>query len=73
MPDQLLSRLGARVRDLRARKGLTQQEVADKSGLHITYIARVEAGKRNSSIRSLADLSKGLGVSLSELMEGLSA
>ena len=65
--DPLLRALGARVRLLREGKGWTQEGLADRAGLDRSYIAGIEAGLRNPSIRALARIAKGLGVSLSDV------
>jgi len=70
---ELALRFGKRIRELRNERGFTQQELADRAGTHITYIARIEAGQRNPSLRSIAALARGLGVSISALMEGVDA
>jgi transcriptional regulator with XRE-family HTH domain len=66
-----LKKLGQRVREIRLSQQLTQERVADQSGLHITYIAGIEGGYRNPSFLSLEALAKVLNVSLAELAEGL--
>jgi transcriptional regulator with XRE-family HTH domain len=63
--------LGARIKSLRQAASLTQEQVADRSGLHVTYVASVESGKRNPSFLSLKSLSKGIGIPMSELLDGL--
>jgi transcriptional regulator with XRE-family HTH domain len=52
---------------------LTQQELAERAGLHITYIARIESGKRNPSLHSMSALARGLGISLAAMLEGIDA
>ena len=69
--DPLLRALGARVRQLREGKGLTQEGLADRAGLDRSYIAGIEAGLRNPSIRALARIAKGLGVSVSDVVTNI--
>lgn len=71
MPDSVQQQLGRRVKQLRQKFGVTQEALADRSGLHVTYIAGIESGRRNPSLNSLASLAKGFGISLPELMEGV--
>jgi transcriptional regulator with XRE-family HTH domain len=59
--------LGLAVKELRRRKGLSQEELARASGLHPTYISGIERGLRNPTWRSLSRLCEPLGVKLSEL------
>ncbi len=44
------SEFGKRVRELRARSGMSQELLADRSGLDRTYISGVERGERNISL-----------------------
>jgi Helix-turn-helix domain len=41
------SRFGSRIRQLRAGKGWSQEELADRAGLHRTYIGSIERGEQN--------------------------
>lgn len=59
-------KLGERIETLRKQKGLTQEELAEKAGLHRAYFWDVESG-RNISIKTAYKISKALGVSLSQL------
>lgn len=56
------------MRELRREAGLTQEQLADRSGLHVTYIAGIETGRRNPSLRSILSLAEGLGVAAFELV-----
>lgn len=62
--------VGNRIRELRKTISLTQEELAFLSGLDRTYIASVEAGKRNISIKNLDRITQALKCSLSKLFEG---
>ena len=59
--------LGLAVRELRTSKGLSQEELADRSGLHPTYISGIERGLRNPTWRSIGRVCEALEVKLSEL------
>ncbi len=64
--------LGKRIRELRTNNtGLSQEKFAHKIEMDRTYFASVEAGKRNISIANLKKIADGLGVTLSELFDGL--
>ena len=62
-------RFGDAVREIRREAGLTQEQLADRSGLHVTYIAGIETGRRNPSVRSIVALAEGLGVDAWHLLE----
>ena len=64
-------RLGARLRELRQTRGLSQEAFAAACGLDRTYISGIERGKRNVSLRNIEILANALGITISQLMKGL--
>ena len=52
----------------RARKGFSQEQLAELAGLHRTYVGSVERGARNVSIDNMERLATALGVPLHELV-----
>lgn len=67
----ITAELGARIKELRNQKGLSQEKFALDIGMDRTYFASVEAGKRNVSIINIKKIADGLGVTLSELFENM--
>ena len=59
--------IGDRLRDLRKKKGLSQEELGWKSKLHYTYIGAIERGEKNVSLSTLSKIAKGLGISVMEI------
>lgn len=68
-----LTRFGKNVRRLREERSLTQELLGERASLDPTYISGIERGVRNPSLLSLSRLAKGLGVTLSNLCEGVEA
>jgi transcriptional regulator with XRE-family HTH domain len=64
-------RFGRRVRELRMRAKLSQEEFAAECDLDRTYISGIERGKRNVAIRNIDRIAKTFRISLSELMKGV--
>ena len=62
--NDLQFRFGAVVRDCRRRLGISQEELGWRAGLHRTYITDIERGVRNISLKSVANLSKALEMSM---------
>lgn len=56
--------IGARIRDDRKRKGITLQDVAERTGLSTPYLSQIENGKANINISVLEAISKALGTSM---------
>ena len=63
-PEQVF---GATVRELRREHGWTQEQLAERAYLHRTYIASIEAGKRNVAIANVVYLARAFGVVPGEL------
>ena len=61
--------LGRAVREARVTNGISQEELAARSGMHRTYVGGVERGERNLSYTNLLRLADALGLSLSELQQ----
>ena len=64
-----LIELGQIIKAKRERKGLTQMELAMKSDVDRNYIGMLERGERNPSYLSLLKISKGLGITVSNLIK----
>lgn len=59
--------LSEKLREVRKEKKLTQQELADKAGLHLTYVGHLELGKYHPTVFVMWKIAKALGVSMNEL------
>lgn len=62
-------RVGRNLRRLRLQKGWSQEEFADRAGLHRTYVSGIERGVRNPTVTILDQLAATLKVSVAELVE----
>lgn len=60
---------GSTVKDRRTQLGISQEELADRAGLHRTYVSDVERGVRNLSLESIEKLARALEISVSTLFE----
>jgi len=61
-------RLGARVRELRRGRGLTLEELAERSRVSRAMISKLERGEKNPTLVVAAKLAEGFGVTLSQLV-----
>lgn len=64
--------IGQRIRSYRLQNGLNQEELAEKCGLHPTYIGQVERGEKNATLESVSKITNGLSLPLSKLFENMS-
>lgn len=60
--------VGANLRNARTASGLTQEELAERSGFSQQYISELENGRRNPTIVSIYELAQALGVTHEELV-----
>ena len=67
-----LKRFGNRVRELRLAAGLSQEELADRCGLHRTYIGGVERGERNVGLVNVHAIAAALSKPVEALFRGAS-
>lgn len=58
-----------RLKELRTKTGLSQEKFSFTCGLDRTYIASIEQGKRNVSIKNIEKISAALNISISEFFE----
>jgi transcriptional regulator with XRE-family HTH domain len=63
--------VGRRARARREELGLSQMQLAERIGLHFTFVSSVERGERNLSLASLLRLAEGLDMSPAKLVDGL--
>ena len=67
-PNDIRQAIGTAVRDLRTEARLTQEELAERCGIHAHYVSDIERGKRNVALVNLTYLADALGISTAELM-----
>jgi transcriptional regulator with XRE-family HTH domain len=68
---RILAALAKRMKELRKKRGLSQEAFADHAGLHRVAVGWIEQGKRVPSLKTLVKISQGLGISVSELLKGV--
>jgi len=66
--DKICTTFGRRVRSLRVSKGWSQEDFANRIGIHRTYVGGIERGERNPTLTMIARIAKALSVQPSELL-----
>lgn len=66
-PKQFLMEFGHEIAISRHKKGLTQEQLAEVTNLHRTYIGFIEQGKRNPSIGNIYNIAKALDIKLKDI------
>ncbi len=67
--DDLKHALGQRILELRRTAGLTQEQLAEVTGLSLKHLGELERGRSNPTLASLYSIATSLGLSLSELFD----
>jgi len=68
-PDPYLSAFGIHIRSLRKRAGLSQEDIAEKVGIHVTYLSGIERGLRNPALLNIRRLAQALEIPTKELFD----
>ena len=63
-----LEKFASNIRTLRESLGISQEKLAELSGVHRTYIGMIERAERNPSLICIYKIAKGLGVSSKDLI-----
>ena len=63
------SLLGRKIKRLRHERGITQADLAEKADVSLKHLGEIERGRGNPTLKSLDNLSKSLGVALSDLFD----
>ena len=69
--NKIRKQIGANIRSLRKRGGLSQKALAQKADLHPVYISKVERGTKSVSVEALWKLSNALHVPIFRLVRGV--
>jgi transcriptional regulator with XRE-family HTH domain len=62
-------RVAARIKTLRERRGLTQEQLAERAGVSRTYLARLETGKQDPTLSTIEKLARALSVRPARLLD----
>lgn len=66
---QTRKQFGKRLREIRKKMGLSQEELGFRAGIHRTYIGAIERGEQNISVDNIHKLAKALKVSVDKLFK----
>ncbi len=68
MKKEILIKFGNKVRDRRNGLKLSQEQLAERAGVHRTYIGMIERGEKNITLGNIEKIAKALEISLDKLM-----
>ena len=67
----ILLKFGEKIKELRHTKNISQEELAEMTKLHRTYIGGIERGERNLSLENIYKIAKALKIPLAKLFEDI--
>ena len=67
--DGIAKKFGVRIRRLREARRWNQERMAAEAGIHRSYLAGIESGRRNPSLQNIAKIATALGVPIATLFD----
>ena len=67
----VLINLGKKIRIIREKKGLSQEQFSYKADVHRTYIGMIERAEKNISLVNIEKIAKALGINIKDLFDNL--
>lgn len=71
MKTLILKKFGKNVKKIRVSKALSQEQLAEITNLHRTYIGSIERGERNVSLQNIVIIAKSLECKITDLFQGI--
>lgn len=71
MKKELLIKFGEKVRAARLEQGLSQEDLADKAGVHRTYIGMIERAEKNITLENIKKIAVALSIKVEDLTKDL--
>ena len=69
MKREILIKFGQKVREERARLGLSQEELAGRAGVHRTYIGMIERAEKNITLENIEKIAKALKIRIADFFQ----
>ena len=71
MAIDICEQFGINLRRIRHERGFTQEELAYRVGMDVSYLSELENGRKEPCLRKMKEISQGLDITLTELLHGL--
>lgn len=69
MKRKILIKFGQRVREIRKKQGLSQEKLAEKAGVHRTYIGMIERAEKNITLSNIQKISRALKINIRDFFK----
>lgn len=71
MEKPVLEKFGRRVKEERLKQHLSQEELAERAGVHRTYVGMIERAEKNITLTNIEKIALALGIKIADLFSGL--
>ena len=71
MTTDICEQFDANLRRIRRKRKFTQEELAHRAGMDLSYLSELENGRKEPCLRKMKELSQALGVPLAQLLRGI--
>ena len=71
MSNDICTDFGRRLRQLRLKRKLSQEELAYRVGMDVSFLSELENGRKEPCLRKIKELAQGLDITVSSMMRGL--
>lgn len=71
MKKDVLIKFGQKVREERVKRKLSQEEFADITGVHRTYIGMIERAEKNITLENIQKIARALNIHISDLLQNI--
>lgn len=71
MKSSLLINFAKRVREERKKLGISQEELAERAGMHRTYVGMIERAEKNITLENIQKIADALGLKLSDIFRDM--
>ena len=71
MATDICEQFGVNLRRVRLKRGFTQEELAHRVGMGVSYLSELENGRKEPCLRKMKELSQALSVPLAQLLRGI--
>jgi len=71
MATDICEQFGRNLRQIRRKRGFTQEELAHRVGMDVSYLSELENGRKEPCLRKMKEMSQALNVRLPQLLRGI--
>jgi len=71
MATDICEQFGANLRRIRLKRGFTQEELAHRVGMDVSYLSELENGRKEPCLRKMSEIAQALNIPTTQLLRGI--